>query len=81
MPSIFFTASGTGVAIAFVNSIGNTSGLAGPWLLGRIADLTGDTRLGLYCMAGFFIASAIGAFLLCKAAEANANRDSPKVAG
>lgn len=64
MPSAVFPAAIGAIAIAMINSIGNLSGLAGPWLLGFLNDLTGNSRMGLYAMAGFFFVSAILAFVL-----------------
>lgn len=64
MPSSVFRGAFAAVAIALINSVGNTSGLAGPWVLGFFSDLTGSTRTGLYWMSGFFLFSALLAFYL-----------------
>jgi nitrate/nitrite transporter NarK len=66
MPSAAFTASMTAIAIAMINSLGNISGLAGPWVLGFFQDLTGSSRTGLYLMSGFFFLSAILAFTMSR---------------
>jgi ACS family tartrate transporter-like MFS transporter len=51
----FATASMRGVgaaaAIALINSVGNTGGFVGPYLLGAINDATHCLTLGLYAIA------------------------------
>lgn len=64
MPSNWYAGPAAAVAIALINSLGNVGGLAGPWILGVLTDITGDTRMGLLVMSGFFLFSAVLAFLL-----------------
>lgn len=64
MPASVFRGASAAIAIAMINSLGNTSGLAGPWLLGIFSDLTGSSRTGLYIMSGFFFVSAILGFAM-----------------
>jgi MFS family permease len=53
------------VSIAFVNSMGNLSGLVGPYILGALTDQTGSTNAGLLIMSGFFaIATVLIYFLI-----------------
>jgi MFS family permease len=53
------------VSIAFVNSVGNLSGLVGPYILGALTDSTGSTSAGLLLMSGFFaIATVLTYFLI-----------------
>lgn len=52
------------VSIAFVNSVGNLSGLVGPYILGALTDQTGSTSAGLLIMAGFFAIATILTFFL-----------------
>lgn len=59
MPSATFTAATTAIAIAMINSLGNISGLVGPWVLGFFQDLTGSSRTGLYLMSVFFFFAAV----------------------
>jgi len=66
MPSASFAGPNAAVAIALVNCIGNTSGLVGPWLLGFSNDLTGNSRAGLFVMAGFCLFAGVLAFYLSK---------------
>ncbi|CAB5300946.1 major facilitator transporter [Burkholderia multivorans] len=67
MPSTSFAGANAAIAIALVNCIGNTSGLIGPWLLGFSNDLTGNSRAGLFVMAGFCLFAGVLAFYLSKA--------------
>ncbi|MCR4470432.1 MFS transporter [Burkholderia sp. SCN-KJ] len=62
MPSLVFQGAMNAIALAMVNSLGNLSGLAGPWILGLLTELTGNSRAGLYVMSGFFFFSAFLAF-------------------
>ncbi|WP_314172166.1 MFS transporter [Streptomyces winkii] len=57
--STVFAGALAAVAIAFVNSLGNVSGLVGPYVLGLLSDLTGDTRLGLVVMSIFILVAAL----------------------
>ena len=52
------------VAIAFINSLGNISGFVGPYIIGLLVDLTGDTRVGLMCMSGVFVVAALLAYVV-----------------
>ncbi|GAA1001566.1 MFS transporter [Subtercola frigoramans] len=52
------------VSIALVNSVGNVSGLVGPYILGLFKDSTGSTNGGLLIMAGFFAIAAILVYLI-----------------
>jgi MFS family permease len=64
MPSTIFAGATAAIAIAMINSLGNLSGLAGPWLLGILKDATGSTQSGLAIMAVFFVVAAILAFAM-----------------
>jgi MFS family permease len=52
------------VSIALVNSVGNISGLVGPYILGFLTDLTGNSSAGLLVMSGFFAVAAVLVFFL-----------------
>ncbi len=52
------------VSIALVNSVGNISGLVGPYILGYLTVLTGDSAAGLLVMAGFFALAAVFVYFL-----------------
>lgn len=64
MPSTVFRGALAAVALALINSIGNISGLVGPWVLGALTTSTGNSRMGLYVMAGFFFLASILAFVI-----------------
>jgi MFS family permease len=52
------------VSIALVNSVGNVSGLVGPYIQGWLTDLTGSTSTGLLVMSGFFALAAVFIYIL-----------------
>lgn len=56
--SMVFIGTVAAVSIAFINSLGNISGFVGPYLIGILTDITGNTRLGLLCMSGVFVVAA-----------------------
>ena len=60
LPTSFLSGAAAAGGIAIVNSIGNLSGFAGPYLMGYIKDRTGSFDGGLLCLAVFgFIAMVI----------------------
>ncbi|MGH3621573.1 MAG: MFS transporter [Sciscionella sp.] len=66
LPSNFLAGSAAAGGIALINSLGNVSGFAAPYVTGWLADLTGTQRAGLWvvgiCMvAGAAIVFALGA--------------------
>ncbi|MEW1819204.1 MFS transporter [Arthrobacter sp. NPDC080031] len=54
------------VAIAFINSLGNVSGFVGPYVIGVLVDLTGNTRIGLVAMSAAFLVSAVLTYVLTR---------------
>ncbi|UTT71193.1 MFS transporter [Arthrobacter sp. DNA4] len=52
------------VSIALVNSVGNVSGLVGPYIQGWLTDLTGSSSAGLLVMSGFFGLAAVFVYIL-----------------
>jgi MFS family permease len=52
------------VSIALVNSVGNVSGLVGPYIQGWLTDLTGSSSAGLLVMSAFFALAAVFTYLL-----------------
>jgi MFS family permease len=52
------------VSIALVNSVGNVSGLVGPYIQGWLTDLTGSSNAGLLVMSGFFALAAVFVYIL-----------------
>ncbi|MHA6795019.1 MFS transporter [Pseudonocardia bannensis] len=59
LPSAFLTGAGAAAGIALINSFGNLSGFAGPYLTGWLSDLTGDFRAGMWTVAGFMTLAAV----------------------
>jgi ACS family tartrate transporter-like MFS transporter len=63
------TLSGAAAAagIAFINSVGNLGGFAGPYLVGVIKDRTGSNVAALLLLGGALLAMAAFTLLLPKA--------------
>jgi D-galactonate transporter len=66
LPSNFLAGTAAAGGIALINSLGNISGFAAPYITGWLRDLTGTQRTGLWvvgvCMvAGALVALALGA--------------------
>ena len=60
LPTSFLSGAAAAGGIAAINSIGNLSGFAGPYLVGFVRDRTGSFNGGLLCLAAFgFIAMLI----------------------
>lgn len=79
MPSNWYAGATAAMAIAIINSLGNASGIAGPWVLGVLTDITGDTRMGLLVMSGFFLFSAVLAVVLGGSTAHDSNGNSETV--
>ena len=52
---------GAAASIALVNSVGNTGGFVGPYLLGAISDATHSFAVGLFVIAAMLVAGAAAA--------------------
>ena len=66
LPSTFLSGAAAAGGIALINSLGNISGFAAPYVTGWLRDITGSQRAGLWvvglCMlAGAGVAFALGA--------------------
>ncbi|GLW66898.1 hypothetical protein Arub01_51420 [Actinomadura rubrobrunea] len=46
------------VAMGLINALGNLGGFMGPYLVGRLIDLTGSQAAGFVALAGFLAAVA-----------------------
>jgi ACS family tartrate transporter-like MFS transporter len=68
LPSEFLTGFSAAAGIALVNSVGNLSQLAGPYMIGAIAMKTGNLYAGLVVGVPLFI-SAILVLLLPRKAR------------
>jgi ACS family tartrate transporter-like MFS transporter len=51
LPSAFLTGTAAAAGIGLINSIGNLSGFAGPYLTGWLKDLTGSFQTGMLVIA------------------------------
>jgi len=51
LPSAFLTGTAAAAGIGLINSIGNLSGFAGPYLTGWLRDLTGSFQTGMLVIA------------------------------
>jgi len=52
LPTTFLSGSAAAGGIAIINSIGNLSGFAGPFVMGKMKDATGSYTVGLLAVAG-----------------------------
>ena len=64
IPSAFMTGTSAAAGIAAINSIGNLSGFAGPYLMGYLKDQTGSFTVGLLILGGCALVGAIVAMTL-----------------
>ncbi|QIS02766.1 MFS transporter [Nocardia brasiliensis] len=66
LPSTFLSGAAAAAGIALINSIGNISGFAAPYITGWLKDWTGTARAGLWVVGACMIASAVGVLYLWK---------------
>ena len=64
IPSAFLTGSSAAAGIAAINSIGNLSGFAGPYVMGYLKDATGSFTAGLLVLGGCALVGGIVAMTL-----------------
>ncbi|MGI5130885.1 MFS transporter [Pseudonocardia sp. CA-107938] len=77
IPPKFLTGVGAAAGIALINSFGNLSGFAGPYLAGWLKDLTGAFQAGMLAVAAFMVLSGVVVLALGKAVrEADPTRIS-----
>jgi ACS family tartrate transporter-like MFS transporter len=70
LPTAFLSGTAAAGGIAMINSIGNLGGFAGPFIMGKLKDLTGTHTMGLRVLACAFVAGALLAhFVKAKASE------------
>jgi MFS-type transporter involved in bile tolerance (Atg22 family) len=55
LASVTIRGTGAAAAIALINSVGNTGGFVGPYLLGAINDATHSFAMGLYAIAAMLV--------------------------
>lgn len=78
LPTNFLTGAAAATGIALVNSIGNLSGFAGPYITGYLKDLTGTDRAGMYAIGVAMLIAAIITMIL-KAAPTPKDPDPSKL--
>ena len=59
IPSAYLTGAGAAAGIAFINSLGNLGGFAGPYMVGFAKRMTNSFSGGLYALAIMTLAGAI----------------------
>ena len=64
IPSAFLTGTSAAAGIAAINSIGNLSGFAGPYVMGYLKDATGDFTAGLLVLGGCALLGGLVAMTL-----------------
>jgi hypothetical protein len=58
LPTIFLSGTAAAGAIALINSLGNLAGFFGPYLIGRVRDLTGGFAGSLITIAVLLVGGA-----------------------
>ncbi len=59
MPNAFLSGVGAAAGIGLINSFGNLSGFAGPYVTGLLRDLTGNAKAGLWVVAAMMVMSGL----------------------
>jgi MFS transporter, ACS family, tartrate transporter len=59
LASVTIRGGGAAAAIALINSVGNTGGFVGPYLLGAINDATHSFAMGLYAIAAMLVLGGV----------------------
>lgn len=72
MTTVYLSGAAAAAGIAFINSVGNLGGFAGPYLVGVIKDRTGSNFAALLMLGGALLAMAIFTFALPKTLKAPA---------
>lgn len=76
LPNAFLTGAGAAAGIGLINSFGNLSGFAGPFVAGWLKDLTGDSRAGMWVVAVIMLMSAAIAVAFRRTAQRTAAADA-----
>jgi MFS transporter, ACS family, tartrate transporter len=64
IPTRFLTAVGAATGLAFINTVGTSGGFVGPYMMGRLKDLTHSFTAGLLVMAGILFVTTVLAWSL-----------------
>src|SRR5690606_22397557 len=59
LPSNFLTGAAAAGGIALINSLGNVSGFAAPYITGVLRDLTGTQQAGMWVVGGVMVLAAL----------------------
>ncbi|MFP5021933.1 MFS transporter [Pseudonocardia phyllosphaerae] len=59
LPDRYLTGAAAAAGIGLVNSFGNLSGFAGPFVSGWLQDLTGSAKAGMWVVAALMVVSAM----------------------
>jgi len=79
LPTTFLSGTAAAGGIAIINSIGNLSGFAGPFVMGKMKDATGSYAVGLLAAAGTVFLAMLVALSLpheAKLEQAAAERET-----
>ena len=63
-PTAFLSGAAAAGGIALINSLGNLAGFAGPFVMGRLKDMTGTYTAGLFCLAAIGLIAMVVVLLL-----------------
>ena len=63
LPTAFLTGAAAAGGIAIINSVGNLSGFASPYLVGYLKDATHSNQSGMFVLAGFLVVGAVATYL------------------
>jgi len=66
LPTGILSGSAAAAGIAWINSVGNLGGYAGPAVMGKIRDMTGSQTLALLTLAGACVRSGVVALAMPK---------------
>lgn len=75
LPTAFLAGAAAASGIALVNSIGNLSGFAAPYITGALKDAFGSSRPGLFAVAAAMIIAAIITLVLKNAPARDSDPD------
>ncbi|RUQ03488.1 MFS transporter [Microbacterium sp. HSID17254] len=66
LPPMVLTGTAAAAGLAFINSVGNLAGFAGPYAIGWISETTGSAVWGLLLISGLTLLGATIAFVLSR---------------
>jgi len=66
LPTGILSGSAAAAGIAWINSVGNLGGYAGPSVMGKVQDYTGSLTWALLALSGACLLSGIVALSLAK---------------